>query len=140
MAASVTRHLRRNLVAYLALLFALSSTSYAAATRLLPPNSVGSRQVINGSLLKADFKSGQLPRGARGPADAAGATGPAGSAGPAGLLPALLNRTKRVLNLFHLVCPGNDAIRKTHDPLDRPRGVSTQQQLWSTRLNRLRPD
>jgi hypothetical protein len=84
MAASVTRHLRRNLVAYLALLFALSSTSYAAATKLLPPNSVGSRQVINGSLLKVDFKSGQLPRGARGPAGAAGATGPAGPAGPAG--------------------------------------------------------
>jgi hypothetical protein len=84
MVASVTRHLRRNLVAYLALLFALSSTSYAAATKLLPPNSVGSRQVINGSLLKVDFKSGQLPRGSRGPAGAAGATGPAGPAGPAG--------------------------------------------------------
>jgi hypothetical protein len=81
MVASVTRHLRRNLIGYVALLFALSSTSYAAATKLLPPNSVGSRQVINGSLLKADFKSGQLPRGDRGPA---GATGPAGSAGPAG--------------------------------------------------------
>ena len=45
---------------------------------------MGSRHVINGSLLKADFKSGQLPRGARGPAGTAGATGPAGPAGPAG--------------------------------------------------------
>ena len=82
MAASVTRHLRRNLVAYLALLFALSSTSYAAATKLLPPNSVGSRQVINGSLLKVDFKSGQLPRGRRGPA---GDPGDPGDPGPAGI-------------------------------------------------------
>ena len=40
MVASVTKHLRRNLIAYVALLFALSSTSYAAATKLLPPNSV----------------------------------------------------------------------------------------------------
>jgi hypothetical protein len=87
MLSSASRHLRRNLVAYLALLFALSGTSYAAATKLLPANSVGTRQVINGSLLKRDFKSGQLPRGARGPrgfAGADGATGPAGPAGPAG--------------------------------------------------------
>ena len=87
MLSSASRHLRRNLVAYVALLFALSGTSYAATTALLPANSVGTRQVINGSLLKKDFKSGQLPRGARGPrgfAGAGGATGPAGAAGPAG--------------------------------------------------------
>ena len=60
MLSSASRHLRRNLVAYLALLFTLSGTSYAAATTLLPSNSVGTRQVINGSLLKKDFKSGQL--------------------------------------------------------------------------------
>lgn len=84
MLASVTNHLRRNLIAYGALLVALSSTSYAAATTLLPANSVGTRQVINGSLLKKDFKSGQLPRGARGPAGPAGARGPAGPAGPKG--------------------------------------------------------
>ena len=87
MLSSATRHLKRHVVAYIALLFALSGTSYAAATTLLPANSVGTRQVINGSLLKKDFKSGQLPRGARGPrgfAGAAGATGPAGPAGPTG--------------------------------------------------------
>jgi hypothetical protein len=86
MLSSASRHLRRNLVAYVALLFALSGTAYAATT-VLPANSVGTRQVINGSLLKKDFKSGQLPRGARGPrgfAGAGGATGPAGAAGPAG--------------------------------------------------------
>jgi hypothetical protein len=47
MFGSVSHHLRRNLVAYLALLFALTGTSYAAATTLLPANSVGTRQVIN---------------------------------------------------------------------------------------------
>jgi Collagen triple helix repeat (20 copies) len=84
---TVVRHLRNNLVAYLALLVALSGSSYAAAERLLPANSVGTRQVINHSLLKKDFKAGQLPRGKRGPAGPAGAqgaTGPAGPAGPAG--------------------------------------------------------
>lgn len=80
----VTRHLRSHLVAYVALLFALSGTSYAAATKLLPPNSVGTKQVVNRSLLKKDFKSGQLPRGPRGPVGMKGAAGPAGPAGPAG--------------------------------------------------------
>jgi hypothetical protein len=72
-------------IACLALAVALSGVGYAALR--LPANSVGTRQVINGSLLKKDFKSGQLPRGARGPrgfAGAAGATGAAGQAGPAG--------------------------------------------------------
>jgi hypothetical protein len=87
----ILRHLRGNLVAYVALLFALSSTSYAAVTKLLPPNSVGTRQVINGSLLKRDFKSGQLARGPRGlqgrtgPAGTAGLAGAAGAKGPAGV-------------------------------------------------------
>lgn len=84
MLGSAARHVRHNLVAYLALLFAMSSTSYAAATKLLPPNSVGTRQVINGSLLKGDFKAGQLPRGSRGPAGPAGAAGAQGPTGPGG--------------------------------------------------------
>jgi hypothetical protein len=84
MIGSVTRHLRHNLIAYVALLFAMGGTSYAATTKLLPPNSVGTRQVINGALLKQDFKSGQLPRGTRGPQGITGAPGPAGPAGPAG--------------------------------------------------------
>lgn len=79
---SVLHHLRGNLVAYIALLFAFSSTSYAAATNLLPANSVGTKQVINGALLKKDFKPGQLPRGARG---AQGSPGPAGPQGVQGL-------------------------------------------------------
>jgi hypothetical protein len=90
MLSSASRHLRSNLVAYLALLFALSGTSYAAATTLLPSNSVGTRQVINGSLLKKDFKSGQLPRGRQGDPGDPGNPGPPGVAtvgsvsGPAG--------------------------------------------------------
>jgi Collagen triple helix repeat (20 copies) len=62
---------------------------------------VGTKQVINGSLLKKDFKRGQLPRGARGTPGAPGpvgpqglqglpgpqgAQGPRGAQGPAGLL------------------------------------------------------
>ncbi len=82
----IIRHVRRNLVAYLALLVALPSGSYAAST-LVPKNSVGTKQVIDHSLLKLDFKSGQLPRGPRGfpgVAGPRGAAGPAGAAGSAG--------------------------------------------------------
>jgi hypothetical protein len=78
---SAARHLRNNLVAYVALFVALSGTTYAAGTKLAAPNSVGSRQVINRSLLKVDFKSGQLPQG---PAGREGARGPAGPFGPQG--------------------------------------------------------
>jgi hypothetical protein len=74
----ILSHLRANVVAYIALSIVLSSTSYAAATKLLPANSVGTRQVINHSLLGKDFKTGQLPKGAK------GKTGPTGSAGPTG--------------------------------------------------------
>jgi len=77
-------HLRRNLVGYIALFVALSGTSYAATTSLLPTNSVGTKQVIDHSLLKADFKSGQVPRGPAGPAGSDGAVGPQGATGPAG--------------------------------------------------------
>src|SRR3954470_5385534 len=80
-------NLRRNLVAYLALFVSLSSTGYAAGTKLLPRNSVGSAQVINSSLLAKDFKQGQLPRGApgaRGAQGQAGASGSPGSPGPQG--------------------------------------------------------
>ena len=71
-------------VASLALLVALAGTGYAATA--LPRNSVGNIQlknnavtaakVKNGSLLKGDFKAGQVPAGPK------GAAGPAGPAGP----------------------------------------------------------
>jgi len=81
---SIIRHVQRNVVAYLALLIALSGSSYAAASSVLPANSVGTRQVINHSLQKIDFANGQLPRGARGAQGIPGAAGSAGPQGPAG--------------------------------------------------------
>ena len=78
------RHLQHHFVAYLALFLALGGTSFAAANALVPRNSVGSAQVINGSLLKKDFKKGQLPRAARGVRGPAGPVGPAGAQGPKG--------------------------------------------------------
>ena len=78
------RHLRQHFVAYLALFVALGGSSFAAANALVPSNSVGTKQVINGSLLKKDFKLGQLPRGARGLQGSPGPAGPQGVRGPAG--------------------------------------------------------
>lgn len=98
----VATHARRNAVAYVALFLALGGTSYAALS--LPANSVGERQikaravtaskiasnavtsssVRDGSLRARDFRTGDLPRGAQGPAGPAGAAGPAGPQGPAG--------------------------------------------------------
>jgi hypothetical protein len=73
-------------LAFVALLVALGGTSYAVVN--LPANSVGKKQlkrnavtsvkVKNGSLLRKDFKSGQVPAGPAGP------TGPQGAQGPAG--------------------------------------------------------
>jgi hypothetical protein len=92
MLGAALRHLRGNLIAYVALFFALSSTSYAAATKLLPKNSVGTDQVINGSLQKVDLskkavaalRGARGPRGLRGPAGSQGLQGPQGLRGPAG--------------------------------------------------------
>ncbi|HEX4746485.1 MAG TPA: hypothetical protein VFU99_06330 [Gaiellaceae bacterium] len=101
-------------VASLALLVALSGTSVASVTQLLPRNSVGTKQlqpksvtgpkirdkaigprkiatnavttekVRNRSLRADDFAPGELPAGPPGPAGPAGAAGPSGPAGPAG--------------------------------------------------------
>jgi len=89
-------------IACVALLVALGGTSLAAAT--LPRNSVGNSQlkngavtnsklatnavtsskVQNGSLLKVDFKSGQVPVGPRGPVGPPGPPGAPGARGPTG--------------------------------------------------------
>jgi hypothetical protein len=73
-------------VASLALLVSLTGTSVAAVQQVLPRNSVGAKhlkknaittkKIRNGTLLRADFKRGQLPRGVRGPAGPAGERGP----------------------------------------------------------------
>src|SRR4051812_19539726 len=86
----------------LALFVALGGTSYSAVTSLLPPNSVGSAQVIDGSLQTVDlsrrtaaFLTGKTSfrgpagprgrRGARGAKGSPGARGAQGSPGPAGV-------------------------------------------------------
>ncbi len=79
-------------IACTALAVALGGAGYAAT--VLPRNSVGiaqlkansvnSSKVVNHSLLRADFRAGQIPAGHRGPAGPAGAAGPAGPAGAAG--------------------------------------------------------
>ena len=79
-----------NVASLLALFVALGGTGYAATAlpansvgnAQLKPDSVGSGKVRDGSLKAVDFKSGELPAGARGatgPAGAAGAAGPAGT-------------------------------------------------------------
>ena len=79
-------------VACAALLFSLTGAGYAAG--VLGPNTVGTKQlkknavisskVKNGSLLAADFKAGQLPRGPKGDPGAPGAPGAPGQQGPQG--------------------------------------------------------
>jgi hypothetical protein len=101
-------HVKHNVVGYLALFAALGGTSYAAV-RLTPGsvtnralargavthtklavNSVGARNIINGTLTQGDFAPGTLAaltngsKGAAGGKAGAGATGPAGPAGRAG--------------------------------------------------------
>src|SRR3954447_19765116 len=65
-----------NVTATMALVVALGGTSYAAIK--LPKNSVTSVQVKDKSLLKKDFKTGQLPAGKTGAQGSAGPAGPAG--------------------------------------------------------------
>jgi hypothetical protein len=83
-----------NVTATVALVAALGGTSYAATT-FIRPNSVGMRQLKDGavtsakvkdhSLVAADFKRGQLPKGRQGDRGPSGVAGPAGLAGPKGV-------------------------------------------------------
>jgi hypothetical protein len=70
----------------LALFFALGGTAYAAGTALLPKNSVGSRQVINGSLQTADLskRAQRALKGRRGLPGLQGAPGVPGAKGDKG--------------------------------------------------------
>ena len=79
----VAAHVRANVVAYLALFFALGGTSFAAATTLVPRNSVGSPQVIDNSLRLRDFKRNQRAR-LRGPQGRQGIQGAQGLKGDKG--------------------------------------------------------
>jgi hypothetical protein len=100
---AVGRHVRNQIVGYIALFVALGGVSYAALK--LPANSVRSPQikngqvknadlahnavtstkVKNGSLLATDFRAGQLPAGAPGPKGDTGAPGTNGETGPQGV-------------------------------------------------------
>jgi hypothetical protein len=69
-------------VALVALFFALAGSGYAVSR--LPRNSVTSAQVKDYSLLKRDFRRGQLPRGPRGPQGIPGLLGMPGAKGDKG--------------------------------------------------------
>jgi hypothetical protein len=73
------------MVALLALLIALSGTAFAAST-LVPRNSVGTRQVINGSLQRGDLSRRAIAalHGARGPRGLRGIQGIQGVQGTQG--------------------------------------------------------
>jgi hypothetical protein len=85
--SGITRYVRQHHLALLALFLALGGTSYAAAGAILPKNSVGSAQVINGSLQKLDLstKARSALRGANGTQGVQGPQGPLGPAGPQGV-------------------------------------------------------
>ena len=75
------RWAQRNSIALLALFFALGGTGYAVTA--LPRNSVGTRQVIDKSLLVKDFKPSERAR-LKGPQGLQGETGLTGETGAAG--------------------------------------------------------
>jgi hypothetical protein len=85
-------HARHNVVGYIALFVALGGSSYAAVN--LPANSVRAKQlhkdsitsakVKDGSLLRRDFKAGQLPQGPMGLSGQDGADGADGQDGANG--------------------------------------------------------
>jgi hypothetical protein len=85
MLRGIAAYVRRHHIALLALFFALGGTA-VAASNVLPRNSVGSRQVINGSLQKGDLsvKAVRALKGNRGAQGAPGAAGPQGPAGSQG--------------------------------------------------------
>jgi hypothetical protein len=81
MLAPVVRYVRQHHLGLIAVFIAVTGTAYAAT---LPRNSVGTKQVVNHSLLKKDFKSGALARGTLGADGAEGPRGPEGPMGPEG--------------------------------------------------------
>ena len=90
---SVHRHVRGNLVAYLALFVALGGTSYAAVklpaksvgAKQIKKNAVSSKKVKDGSLGAVDFAAGQLPKGDKGDKGDQGPRGLQGERGEPGL-------------------------------------------------------
>ena len=90
MLGKTASYINRHHLALFALFFALGGTSFAAGKALLPGNSVGTKQVINGSLQTNDLSNKARTalkgnRGPRGPAGAQGAQGAAGATGAQGV-------------------------------------------------------
>jgi len=107
----VLSYLRRHHVALLALFVALGGTA-AAATALVPWNSVGTRQVINGSLQKADLskKTVKLLKGNRG---APGAPGLRGAQGPTGVAGAPATRLWAMVTSAGVLSRGSGVVSVT---------------------------
>ena len=82
MLRGIAAYVRRHHIALLALFFALGGTA-VAASNVLPRNSVGSAQVINGSLQKKDL-AGKAVKALKGNRGARGIRGAAGTQGPPG--------------------------------------------------------
>jgi hypothetical protein len=90
MLGKTASYINRHHLALVALFFALGGTSFAAGNALLPGNSVGTKQVINGSLQTKDLSKTARSalkgnRGLRGPAGAQGAQGATGAKGAQGV-------------------------------------------------------
>ena len=90
MLGKTASYINRHHLAMFALFFALGGTSFAAGNALLPGNSVGTKQVINGSLQTNDLSKTARSalkgnRGLRGPAGAQGAQGATGATGAQGV-------------------------------------------------------
>src|SRR3954469_5309737 len=93
-------------IACAALFIALAGTSVAAVSIVIPrnsvgalqlrPNSVNSSKVLNGSLLRADFRAGQVPAGRAGPGGPAGPAGPGGPGGAGGAAGCIRRRGARI--------------------------------------------
>ena len=106
-------------VACTALLFALTGAGYAAG--VLGPNTVGTKQlkknavisskIKNRSLLAADFKAGQLPRGAQGPQGSPGTPGANGAPGAQGPPGPTLGVADTSGNVPPAVGPGSFVVR-----------------------------
>jgi hypothetical protein len=94
MGERLARHLTfANVMAAAGVFLVLGGTSYAAAAKLgknsvksrnIAKNAVTSAKVKNGTLLRKDFKAGQLRAGRRGRTGPAGPAGPRGATGPMG--------------------------------------------------------
>ena len=72
----------------------------SVAGKKIAKNAVTSPKVKDGSLLAADFKAGQLPRGPQGPKGDPGPQGIQGQQGPAGPYPNLLPSGKTVRGAY----------------------------------------